>query len=159
MSNCIEFYRGNEVVKFPAVVIDAENLKAAIKQHQDHCQHPSVHDDPNWKAEPFKGHQWTEVHGECSMIYWYLNDQNVEINLAGDVTVHFGKARSSHTWRDFKGVGEIICQVLKCNYSHAFWIQDEMDRDTNYWERYIVTFNKDSKKVEMKPFGSSGQRR
>ena len=58
--------------------------------------------------------------------YWYLMPDNVELEEDG-IAFIWGKGRSGHTWRDFKGTLQVLNQYLVPNVYVPIEVADEYD--------------------------------
>ena len=107
MSNCIELYPSTAKVLFLPHEIDGVALKAKLD---------------TIPAENPAGE------GKDSKYWWFLNHQNVKFQDNGSVQIHFGRARSSHTWRDFRyTINQLLNPYMKSKKFHRFVAGDEYD--------------------------------
>lgn len=110
MSNCISL--SNESVFFKKDEIDLLKLKEVLDATPHTLAECEVLDktDKGWRA----------------FCWWFLKD-NTHIAL-GDTgaVIKFGEGRSSHTWRDFRGiVNHVIKPLMLKNKVHVFQVEDE----------------------------------
>lgn len=124
MSNCITLY--NHIVVFNNDEIDIAKLFDIIQ------------------ALPLEVGSFPKTAEETHQYYcwWFLNSLNVKFNKSkpqifdinevdqkpkyDSVTVKFGHGRSSHTWRDFRGLlNNVIKPLIKNEKEHIFIVTDE----------------------------------
>jgi len=110
VSNCITFER-NGSVTFTSDDIDIPALSLQIALCKE--------DDTTW---------------------WYLaTNTDISADLS-QATVHFGRGRSSHTWRDFHAtVNHVLNPLMKRRKAHTFVLSDESDGHGSRY-KYTVTF-------------------
>ena len=109
MSNCIQLV-DNESVVFTPDEIDVDAFKALVASSKKH----------DYK-QPF-----TPEIGKANCAWWFLETNHHVIDGKG-VMIEFGCGRSSHTWRDFRGLLSTLAPLMKKAKYHTFWASDEFD--------------------------------
>ncbi len=106
MSNCVEIKRQD--VWFGAEEIDIPKFRELV-------------DRVNLLPQPPDG-----LKDRDGYFAWWFLSSNVEFGLAG-LVIHFGRGRSSHTWRDLQGTLMVLGQFMLKPKKHVFRIADELD--------------------------------
>lgn len=108
MSNCI--WLGNNVVKFHPWEIDRDKLKSILDNLPKECP-----DGINLTLESVIGYY----------AWWFLKENTI-FQKNGIVKIRFGEGRSTHTWRDFRGlVNQVIKPLMLCPKIHTFIAKDD----------------------------------
>lgn len=117
MSNCIDLR--NNVVHFPASAIDVLKVRELLDRIPEEM--------PSWETDSVLYTAW-----------WYLATCTVVTD--SNVTIRFGCGRSSHTWRDFLQLANMVLLPLfrtGQTHTHFFQVQDD---GFPGWLQWQVTF-------------------
>lgn len=120
MSNCI-YIVDNESVVFTPDEIDMDKFKALVASSKQ------------WDCEG----EYTEEIGKANSAWWFLEKNHFVIPGKG-VMIEFGRGRSIHTNRDFKGLLWVLAPLMKKSKYHTFIITDEFD---GHRQRFKVKVN------------------
>ena len=124
MSNCVSLR--NHKVFFSKDEIDIAKLKALMDSVPETLKQAELLDK--------------EDNGNRVDTFWFL-DGNV-FNLGEGVLIEFGNGRSSHTWKDFlRLVNVIINPLMIKEKSHSFKAKSE---GFTSWGNLVVVFGKEN---------------
>jgi len=110
MSNCIIF--DNPIIQIPVIAVNLHKVKEILALG-----------DVTYKTSP----KQNEIGTIAYLAWWFFNSSNVDLAV-DSVEITLGIARSSHTWRDFKGLLECIIKPFMIrSYVVTLEIRDECD--------------------------------